>query len=195
MENNMFDFQVEVIEQSHTLPVLVDFWAEWCAPCRMLGPVLEKLAAKYTGSWRLVKINTGEFPELAERYQVRGIPDVKLFVAGEAVDGFSGALSEYQIEQWLKKVEVALVDEGHPDRRSSQSPGRREPAEPSADDHHMVPCAAHRLSPFPDRLARVAFAIGIAVDLLNLMNRQKDRFMMKLSKASHESASPRWMKA
>ncbi|ABL65026.1 Thioredoxin domain [Chlorobium phaeobacteroides DSM 266] len=100
----MFDFQVEVIEQSHTLPVLVDFWAEWCAPCRMLGPVLEKLAAKYTGSWRLVKINTGEFPELAERYQVRGIPDVKLFVAGEAVDGFSGALSEYQIEQWLKKA-------------------------------------------------------------------------------------------
>ncbi|NTW63081.1 MAG: tetratricopeptide repeat protein [Chlorobiaceae bacterium] len=100
----MFDFQVEVIEQSHILPVLVDFWAEWCAPCRMLGPVLEKLAAKYEGSWSLVKINTGEFPDFAEQYQVRSIPDVKLFVDGGVVDGFSGALSEYQIEQWLKKA-------------------------------------------------------------------------------------------
>ncbi len=99
-----FDFQCDVLEESHDIPVLVDFWAEWCAPCRLLGPVLERLALKYSGRWKLVKINTEEQQELALRYQVKSIPDVKLFVNGEVVDGFSGALPEYQIEEWLKKV-------------------------------------------------------------------------------------------
>ncbi|MEI6758078.1 MAG: tetratricopeptide repeat protein [Chlorobium sp.] len=99
-----FDFQCDVIEQSHEIPVLADFWAEWCAPCRMLTPLLEKLAEKNSGRWKLQKINTGEYPDLAVRYKVKGIPNVKLFVKGVVVDEFSGALSEYQIEEWLKKA-------------------------------------------------------------------------------------------
>ncbi|NTU88166.1 MAG: thioredoxin, partial [Chlorobiaceae bacterium] len=104
MTTEHFDFQGDVLDQSHDIPVLVDFWAAWCAPCRMLGPVLERLAEKYSGSWRLVKIDTEQFPELAERFGVKGIPDVRLFVNGEIVDSFSGALPEHQIEQWLKKA-------------------------------------------------------------------------------------------
>ncbi|MBM3162536.1 MAG: thioredoxin [Chlorobi bacterium] len=104
MTTEQFDFQRDVLEKSHEKPVVADFWAEWCAPCRMLAPVLESLAEKYAGSWELVKINTEEHADLASRYGVRGIPNVKLFVDGELVDEFSGALPEYQIEQWLKKA-------------------------------------------------------------------------------------------
>lgn len=99
-----FDFQSDVIELSHEIPVLVDFWAEWCAPCRMLTPVLEKLAEKNSGRWKLVKINTEEYPDLAATFKVQGIPNVKLFVNGEVLSEFSGALPQYQLEEWLKKT-------------------------------------------------------------------------------------------
>lgn len=105
MQNhNPVDFQREVIEQSRTVPVLVDFWAPWCGPCRMLTPVLEGLAERHTGKWVLVKINTEEYPEIASQYGVRGIPNVKLFSKGAVIDEFTGALPEFQIEQWLKKA-------------------------------------------------------------------------------------------
>lgn len=98
------DFAADVLGRSHRIPVLVDFWASWCAPCRALGPVLERLAEKYKESWALVKLNTEEFPAIAARYNVRSIPNVKLFVDGEAIDEFSGALPEEMIEHWLKKA-------------------------------------------------------------------------------------------
>jgi len=99
-----FDFQRDVVERSFELPVLVDFWAEWCAPCRMLAPVLERLAEKHAGRWTLVKINTEEHPDVASGFQVRGIPAVMLFSGGKVVDSFTGALSEPQVEEWLRKA-------------------------------------------------------------------------------------------
>ncbi len=99
----LFDFQCDVLEPSHEFPVLVDFWAEWCAPCRMLTPLLEKLAEKAGDRWKLVKINTEEHPELAARYKVKSIPNVKLFVKGHVLHEFSGALPEHQLAEWLKK--------------------------------------------------------------------------------------------
>ncbi|NTV66526.1 MAG: tetratricopeptide repeat protein [Chlorobaculum sp.] len=99
-----FDFQTEVIEQSKTVPVLVDFWAPWCNPCRILAPVLERLAERHAGKWVLVKVNTDEFPEISAQYGIRGIPNVKLFSIGAVIDEFTGALPEYQIEQWLRKA-------------------------------------------------------------------------------------------
>jgi putative thioredoxin len=104
MNYEMKDFNEDIIEESKKMPVLVDFWAEWCGPCRVLSPVLEKLAQKNSGSWVLVKVNTDENPELAVKYGIRGIPNVKLFVDGEVVNEFVGALPEPMVEEWLKKA-------------------------------------------------------------------------------------------
>jgi len=104
MSYDTTDFQKDVIERSASIPVLVDFWAEWCAPCRMLGPVLERVAEKHKGEFQLVKFNTEQFPYIAAQYGVRSIPNVKLFVDGKVADEFVGALPEHMIEVWLKKA-------------------------------------------------------------------------------------------
>lgn len=98
------NFERDVLERSYKIPVLVDFWAEWCGPCRVLGPVLEKLAEENKDSWALAKLNTDKHPELSARYAIRSIPNVKLFVDGKVVDGFVGALPENMVRVWLKKA-------------------------------------------------------------------------------------------
>lgn len=94
-------FQEAVIEASHRKPVLVDFWAPWCGPCRVLGPTLKKLAQESKGAWRLVKINTDSFQELSRQYRIQSIPAVKLFYQGEIVGEFVGALPEASLRRWL----------------------------------------------------------------------------------------------
>jgi len=107
MNYDVKNFQAEVLEHSATIPVLVDFWAEWCGPCRILSPVLEKLATRHTGEWELKKLNTEEFPDVAAQYDIRSIPNVKLFSDGAVINEFVGALPESSIEQWLR---AALPD-------------------------------------------------------------------------------------
>jgi putative thioredoxin len=97
-------FEREVLETSRDVPVLVDFWAPWCGPCRVLGPLLERLERDYAGRFRLVKINSDQNPELAAQFRVRSIPYVVAFFDGEPVDAFVGALPESQLRAFIDRL-------------------------------------------------------------------------------------------
>jgi putative thioredoxin len=97
-------FQRDVIDASRDVPVLVDFWAPWCGPCRALGPMLERLEQDSAGRFRLVKINSDENPELSAQFGVRSIPYVVAFVDGRPVDSFVGVLPESQLRAFIDRV-------------------------------------------------------------------------------------------
>ena len=97
----LVDFENEVLQRSHSLPVVVDFWASWCSPCRVLGPVIENLAAKAEGRWELVKLNTEQQPQITAEYGIMAIPAVKLFHRGRIVAEFVGRRPAAEIRRWL----------------------------------------------------------------------------------------------
>ena len=97
----MINFNDDVINASHKIPIVVDFWASWCAPCRVLGPVIEKIAEEQQDLWTLVKVDTEANQEVATEYGIRSIPSVKMFYKGKIVSEFSGALPRQQILKWL----------------------------------------------------------------------------------------------
>ncbi|MGA9163266.1 MAG: thioredoxin [Thiobacillus sp.] len=104
LDVHLADFQAAVLDESRTRPVVVDFWAPWCGPCKSLKPILEKLAAEYGGKFRLAKVNADDNQALSQQYGVRGIPAVKAFVNGEMVDEFSGALPEAEVRAFLDRL-------------------------------------------------------------------------------------------
>jgi putative thioredoxin len=104
------DFEREVVEASKQQPIVVDFWAPWCGPCRALGPILERLANEGAGAWRLAKLDVDENPEVAGRFGVRGIPAVFGFRDGEAVARFEGALPEAKVREFLGVVMPSEAD-------------------------------------------------------------------------------------
>ena len=99
----MANFEADVIEASHTTPVLVDFWADWCGPCKSLGPVLEKLEADYQGRFKLVKVNADTEQQLAGAFGVKSLPTCILLIGGRPINGFMGALPLAQVREFLDK--------------------------------------------------------------------------------------------
>src|ERR1051325_6594930 len=103
-EGTTASFMADVMEASKTTPVIVDFWAPWCGPCKTLGPLLEKLVKQYAGKVKLVKINVDENQDLAMQFRVQSIPALYGFRGGRPVDGFMGALPEGQLKQFVERL-------------------------------------------------------------------------------------------
>ncbi|MDZ4132837.1 MAG: thioredoxin [Dethiobacteria bacterium] len=100
-EINESQFEQEVTKSE--IPVLVDFWAPWCGPCKMLGPILEEVAAANDSRLKIVKVNVDENPDLAQKFEVMGIPSMFLFKNGDVIDSFTGAMSKQALTEKIDK--------------------------------------------------------------------------------------------
>jgi putative thioredoxin len=159
-------FEAEVLQKSLQVPVLVDFWATWCGPCKTLGPILEKLAGEYNGAFELAKVDVDKEQQIAAAFQIRSVPTVFLVKGGQLVDGFPGALPEGQLREFLKQHGIEPA-----------------PAEPAADEpvvaldpHAQVLALRKAIETEPDKdelkldLALALLKTGAAAEAEQLLN-------------------------
>ena len=164
------NFEEEVIAASMTIPVLIDFWAPWCAPCKSLGPILEKVELAYAGRFKLVKIDSDQEQQLGTAFGIRSIPTCILLMNGQPVDGFTGALPEGKIKEFLDKhlppapQEMPPEEEPVADTRPQAVLERLEQAVAAnpADDTARFDYIRHLLGLGREDDAKVAFAPVIA---------------------------------
>lgn len=162
-------FQEEVLQKSLQVPVLIDFWAEWCQPCKTLGPILEKLAADYNGAFELAKVDVEAEQQLGAAFQIRSIPTVFLVKGGQLVDGFAEALPESAVREFLKHHGIEPAE--------AAAPVEEAVAEPAAvDPHSEVVRLRHEVAEQPDKaelrldLALALLATGAAQESEQLLD-------------------------
>lgn len=134
-------FEADVLQKSLEVPVLVDFWATWCGPCKTLGPILEKLAGEYNGAFVLAKVDVDKEQQIAAAFQIRSVPTVFLVKGGQLVDGFPGALPEGQLREFLKQHGI------EPAAAANEEPA----AEVALDPHAAVVALRHAVEAEPDK--------------------------------------------
>lgn len=149
-------FQSEVLERSLTTPVLVEFWATWCGPCKQLKPVLEKLAAEYNGAFVLAKVDVDREQQLAGYFQIRSVPTVMLVKDGQIVDGFPGALPEGQLREFLKHHGIVPAEAVEPEAAVAGAP---------RDPHAEVAALREAVAAEPDK---AELRLDLALALLSV---------------------------